>query len=567
MNYKERYNAWLNDKTFDAEFIKELKAIPEEELEECFYKELAFGTAGLRGINGAGSNRMNKYVIRRASQGYAMLLCSKDEKPTCAIAYDNRKYSRYFAMEAASVLAANGVKTYIFKELKPTPELSFTVIDKQCTGGIVCTASHNPPEYSGYKVYGRDGAQLSSDSAAQVSEFILRQNGFNDIKQMDFDEALNQGLIEWIEEDYDEKYLDGVRSELLHKETLGTQLKCTYTPLNGAGAKVMKKLFESLGLNDVRYVDEQMIPDPNFTTCPIPNPEDEKSFDLSKEYAKEFGAELLLASDPDADRIGCLARNKKGEYIKINGNQIGALIAYYLFSQKKNMPKNPCMVKSVVTSDLTEYIAKDYGIQTRETLTGFKNICGIIRKFDKQGKPDFIMGFEESYGYLVGTHCRDKDSLVSAMFLIDMAKFYKSQGKDLFDILDEIYDKYGYFKDDLIALVKPGKSGMEEIQDLMKKFRENFKDALKAYKLKEIHDFATLEILDLVSNEKTTIPEIKEKQNLLKFKMACGSWIACRPSGTEPKVKFYFCIKGKDKADANAKHKALKAIVEKFIEK
>ncbi len=565
MNYKERYQTWLNDKAFDDEFIAELKAIPENELEECFYKELAFGTAGLRGINGAGSNRMNKYVIRRATQGYAMLLCSKSEAPTCAIAYDNRRFSRYFALEAASVLAANGVKTYIFRELKPTPELSFTVIDKQCTGGIVCTASHNPPEYSGYKVYGKDGCQLSSDSAAKVSEFIMGQNGFNDIKQMDFDEAVNKGLIEWIEDDYDDKYLAGVMSELLHKETLNVALKSNYTALNGAGAKVMKKLFDSLGLTDVTYTEEQMLPDPEFTTCPIPNPEDEKSFDLSKEYGKKHGAELLIASDPDADRIGLLVRDKTGKYVKINGNQIGALIAYYLFSQKKNMPAQPCMVKSVVTSDLTDYIAKDFGVQTKSTLTGFKNICGIIRKFDKAGEPDFIMGFEESYGYLVGTHCRDKDSLVSAMFLIDMAKFYKSQGKTLFDVLDEIYAKYGYFKDDLIALVKPGKSGMEEIQHLMKKFRTSFKDELKAYQLQEIHDFATLDTLDVKTGEKSTIPEIKEEQNLLKFKMACGSWIACRPSGTEPKVKFYFCVRGENKADADNKHKELKAIVEQFI--
>lgn len=563
MNYRERYEAWLQDPSFDADFLEELKSIPEEELEERFYKELSFGTAGLRGINGAGSNRMNKYVIRRASQGYALYLNSISESPSCAIAYDNRRFSRFFAMESASVLAANGIKTYLFPELKPTPELSFTIIDKACTGGIVCTASHNPPEYSGFKVYGSDGCQLNSESAARVAEFILGQNGFSEIQQRDFEEAVQSGLIEWIDEAHDERFINAVKRELLHPETLQVELKSVYTPLNGAGAKVMQKLFASMGLNDVYFTEEQMIPDPNFTTCPVPNPEEEVSFELAKVYGKRHDAEILIATDPDADRIGTLVRNKDGEYVKINGNQIGALLAYYLFSQKKDMPKKPCLVKTVVTSDLTEYIAEDHQIQVRETLTGFKNICGIIREFDKAGEPDFIMGFEESYGYLVGTHCRDKDSFVSAMLLLDMAKFYKSQGKDLFDVLDEIYAKYGYFVDDLISLVKPGKAGMEEINKLMRRFREAFRHELAELGLKQIYDYQRSEILEVKTGERTKIDE--EESNVLKFRLDCGSWIAARPSGTEPKVKFYFCIMGRDEDEARSKHKQIKDIVETFI--
>lgn len=559
MNYKERYELWLNEKAFDDEFISELKAIPKEDLEEFFYKELEFGTAGLRGINGAGSNRMNKYVIRRASQGYAMYLCEKSNKPSCAIAYDNRRFSKYFAKEAASVLAANGVKTYLFEELRPTPELSFAVIEYKCTGGIVCTASHNPPEYSGYKVYGSDGCQLNTEDASKVSNYILGQNGFSDIKQIDFEEGLKDGLIEWINNDYDDEFVNAVSKQILHPETLNIDCKSVYTPLHGTGYIPMKKLMDKLGVKDMEYLEVQCKPDSEFTTSPVPNPEEEIAFDLSKEYGKKIGAELLCASDPDADRFGCMLLDKDGEYRKINGNQIGALLAYYLFSEKKDMPKNACLVKTIVTSDLTEYIAKDFGIQTRETLTGFKNICGIIREFEKTGEAEFVMGFEESYGYLVGTHCRDKDSFVATMFMLDMVKYYKSKDKSLFDILDEIYAKYGYFKDDLVSIKKPGKSGMEEIANMMVDFRSNYKDKFMDFGLKEVLDYQSLECLNLENGEKSKINE--EQTNALKFRFNDDSWLAIRPSGTEPKIKFYFCIRGENEADADKKHKELKAMV------
>ncbi len=562
MTYMEKYQEWLKEDNFDAEFLEELKSIPEAELEDRFYKELEFGTAGMRGINGAGSNRMNKYIVRRATQGYAMFLSSNSDNPSCAIAYDNRLFSKYFAMEAASVLAANGVKTYIFEELRPTPELSFTIRHLDCTGGIVCTASHNPPEYSGYKVYGDDGCQLNTTTAAEVSRLIAGQDGFSEIKIMDFETAVKEGKVEWIGAKVDRAFVDAVKSESIHPEAFAVEYKSVYTPLHGAGGKMMKMLFDDVGLKDVHYLESQMKVDPYFSTCKSPNPEDEAAFKLSIEKGKEIGAKLLVASDPDADRLGCLLMGDDGEYVKISGNQIGALMAYYVFGHKKNMPKEPCIVKSIVTSDLTNYIAEDFGVLYMDKLTGFKNICGVVREFDKNGRPDFVMGFEESYGYLVGTHCRDKDSLVSSMLLIEMAKYYHSQGKTLFDVLGEIYEKYGYFQDSMIALKKVGKSGVEEINAIMKKFRSSYKDSLKGDDLIEIYDYLKGEKLFVDTGKTEVIDE--EESNVLKYKFACGSWVALRPSGTEPKIKFYFSIRAKGKEEATDKMKKMQEKVMAF---
>lgn len=563
MNYRDKYQEWLNTKEFDEKFLEELKSIPENELEDRFYKELEFGTAGLRGINGAGSNRMNKYVVRRASQGYAEYLKSKSENPSCAIAYDNRLFSKFFGMEAASVLAANGVKTYIFEELRPTPELSFTVRELSCTGGIVCTASHNPPEYSGYKVYGEDGCQLNTDSARKVSEKINSQKGFSEIKILDFDSAVKSGLIKWICDDIDKKFIKAVKSQLINPEVLSEDYKSIYTPLHGTGGKIMKMLFDDINLNDVFYLEEQMEADPYFSTCKSPNPEDESAFELSIKKGKEVGAKLLVASDPDADRLGCLLLDENtGEYVKINGNQIGALLAYYLFNFKKNMPENPCIVKSIVTSDLTDYMAQDYNVLHVDKLTGFKNICGVVREFEKKGYPNFIMGFEESYGYLVGTHCRDKDSFVSAMLLIEMAKYYYSKQKTLFDVLDEIYKKYGYFQESMISLQKPGKTGVEEISNIMKKFRASFANHVLENHLCEVYDYQLSEKINVITGEKEKIDE--EKSNVLKYKFKCGSWIALRPSGTEPKIKFYFSVRGENKESAIIKTEKMQEQVMRF---
>lgn len=548
MNFREKYDEWLSEKNFDGEFIEELKSIPQEELEDRFYKELEFGTAGLRGINGAGSNRMNKYVVRRATQGYAMFLKAQSKTPSCAIAYDNRLYSKYFGMEAASVLAANGVKTYIFEELRPTPELSFAVRNLESTGGIVCTASHNPPEYSGYKVYGSDGCQLDTSGAAKVAELIMQQNGFSEILRMDFDEAVDQGLVEWIGKKIDDDFVSAVKKQQIHPEAMSYDFKSVYTPLHGTGGIMMKKLFDSVGIKDAHFLEAQVKVDPYFSTTKSANPEDEIAFELSVEKGREIGAKLLVASDPDADRLGCLLMDEAGEYKKINGNQIGALLAYYVFSEKTNLPSDPCIVKSIVSSDLTDYIADDYGVEHRETLTGFKNICGLVRTFEEQGGPSFVMGYEESYGYLVGTHCRDKDSLVAAMLLIEMAKYYNKLGKSLFDVLDDIYKKYGYFEEALISRTKPGKSGMEEIAGIMKKFRESYKEHLETRGLSEVYDYLSGEQLDINSGKVKAIKE--EKSNVLKYRFSSGSWLALRPSGTEPKIKFYFSVRAGDKAAA-----------------
>ncbi len=564
MNYLDKYHAWLEEKNFDDEFIAELKAIDEDDLEEFFYKELEFGTAGLRGINGAGSNRMNKYVIRRATQGYAQYLISKNpENPSCAIAYDNRRFSKFFSLESARVLAANGVKTYLYKELRPTPQLSFTVIEMKTTGGIVLTASHNPPEYSGYKVYGSDGAQLNTEEALKVSQEIQNQNGFSDIKIIDFEEGEKTGLIEWIPDEMDTKYIKAVEKSMIHQEVYKYDFKTLYTPLHGAGTHIMKKLFEDIDIPDANYLKLQMIPDPEFTTCKSPNPENVEAFKFSKIRGKEIGAKMLLASDPDADRLGLLLRNNENEYVKIDGNQIGALLAYYVFSEKEDLGKAPCLVKSIVSSSLTEKIATDHNVQFRDTLTGFKNICGLIRQFEKDGTPNFVMGFEESYGYLVGTHARDKDSFVSAMLMIEMAKFYASRGKTLFDVLDEIYQKYGYYKDHLIALKREGKSGMQEISDMMTRFRDSFIEKSEEKPVR-MQDFKISKEVDYVRGTEVEID--MESSNVLKYYFEDGSWFALRPSGTEPKIKFYFSANAKTEEAADDRLQRLLELVRSHMD-
>ncbi len=563
MNYLDKYKSWLNDKNFDEDFINELKNIPNEDIEEFFYKDLSFGTAGIRGINGAGSNRMSKYIIRKATQGYSNYLKSKNQNATCVIAYDNRKFSRFFAIESARVLTANGIKTYIYKELRPTPQLSYSVRELKTTGGIVLTASHNPPEYSGYKVYGEDGAQLSTQEALKVTNEIENQNGFNDIKIIDISDAENQNLLIWLDETMDNKYIDAVKESIIHKEAYAKPLTFLYTALNGTGAPIMKLLFENLNIKDVHYLDVQMNPDPDFTTCKNPNPESLDAFKLSIEKGKKVDAELLLATDPDSDRLGVLARDKNGVYQKIDGNQLGALLAYYLFSESKNLPKDACLIKTVVTSPLVEKIVKEYNAEFRDTLTGFKNVCGLIREFEKAGTPTFIMGFEESYGYSIGNHVRDKDAIVTAMLILEMAKFYKKDNKSLLDILEDIYKKYGYYKDHLIALQKPGKSGMEEIANIMSKFRNEFIN-LSDEKPVKIQDFKSQKEIELINGKETDINI--ESSNVLKYFFEDGSFIALRPSGTEPKIKFYFSTNRKTKIDAENRLNYLKSIVEKIID-
>lgn len=563
MDYRERYEAWLNEGYFDSEFREELKNMPEAEVEEAFYKELEFGTAGLRGINGPGSNRMNKYIIRRATQGYARYLKARAKnKPSCAIAYDNRLFSKAFAVESASVLCANGIKTYVFKNLRPTPELSFAVRELKTTGGIVLTASHNPPEYSGYKVYGDDGCQLDTESALELAKLIFDQDGFSEIKTMDLAEAEKEGLLEWLDESFDDKFINAITKQILHPESYAHPYKVVYTPLHGTGGELIKKLAAKVGIEDMAYLEEQMKPDPYFTTTKSANPEDEIAFEKSIELAEKVGAELIVASDPDADRLGIMVKNEDGIFEKINGNSIGALLAYYVFQFKKDMPEKPCIVKSIVTSDLTDYIAEDFGLQHFDTLTGFKNICGIIREFEANNGPNFVMGFEESYGYLVGTHARDKDSFVSAMLIIEMAKYYAKKGMSLFDVLEEIYKKYGYFSEHLVSIVRKGRSGLEEIKAAMDKFRASYSEELKSFGLAKIYDYKIGKIIDLETGEQTDIDE--ERQDCLKYRFKSGGWLALRPSGTEPKIKFYYSMRAESKAEAEDALKRLKESVTKF---
>lgn len=565
MKYLDKYKAWLDDKNFDEEFKKELREIPKEELEDRFYKDLEFGTAGLRGINGAGSNRMNKYIISKVSQAYADFLIKEDKNASCIIAYDNRRYSKTFAKLAASTLAANGVRVEIFSELRATPELSFSIRYKNFTGGIVMTASHNPPEYSGYKVYGSDGAQLSEEGTRKIAELMEKQDGFSNIKNKDFNEAIEENLIKWVDKEYDDAYLEAIKVQQIHKEAKNVKFPFIYTALNGAGAYIMRRLFSELGHKDANYVEEQMIADPEFTTCKEPNPESEKAFEYAIKMADEKSIDFLLASDPDADRLGAMCRKKDGNFQKIDGNQLGILFANYLIEEKKNMPDKPVIVRSLVTANYVDRICKANSIDLEVAHTGFKNICGLIRKFEADKSKNFIYGFEESYGYLIGDHCRDKDSIVSAMMLVEMAKYYKSKSKTLFMVLDEIYQKYGYTKDKLISLTKPGKSGMEEIQEIMRNFEKDFAKEQDYSKLTRFENFREEKVYIYQDGEEVNIEKTSlAKANTLKFYFDDSSWFAIRPSGTEPKIKFYFAVFASDKDSLDEKMEKFTNYIVKF---
>ncbi len=535
MHYTEIYQKWLVDEAFDDDFRAELAALDDEkEIEDRFYKALSFGTAGMRGIIGAGRNRINKYNIRKASQGYADYLLSKDSKATCVIAHDNRRFSDFFAREAAAVFAANGIKTYLFNELRSTPELSFAIRHLSTTGGVVVTASHNPPEYSGYKVYGDDGAQLMPDEADKVSQAVDSITDFATIRYLDFDQAQAKGLVKYVGREVDDAYLAAVQKQIIRPKAYAEPMKITYSPLHGAGGMIVKCLMKALDVKDMHFVEAQMVPDSEFPTVKQPNPEEVQAFNLSIEKGKKVGAELLLASDPDADRVGVMVKIEDG-YQKLDGNQVGALLTHYVLSSKHDIPVDAIMVKTVVTSDLGFRIAEAYGVEHDETLTGFKFIGDKIKHYQSDNSHTFVLGYEESYGYLVGTHARDKDAVVTIMLLVEMAKYYKSLGMTLLDVLEKIYQKYGYFKDKLISKVLKGKTGMEQMQKIISAFRTA--DKIGDLEIVKVSDYLISETRDLKTNSKTPIDQ--PKSNVLKYYISDQSWFALRPSGTEPKLKFY----------------------------
>lgn len=546
MNYKDKYNEWLENDYFDAKTREELLSIIDEnEIEDRFYQDLKFGTAGLRGKIGAGTNRMNKYTVSMATQGLAQTIINKGQEAMdrgVAIAYDVREFSDEFAEIAARVLAANGIKVYLFDGIRTTPKLSFTVRRLKTISGIVVTASHNPREYNGYKVYWEDGAQILDDIANEIMGEIDSIANFSDIKLMDLDTALENGLITYIGKEIDDEY-NQIIVDMAINEDIDKDIRVVYTPLNGTGNIPVRRVLSDRGFTNIFVVPEQEKPDFNFTTVGYPNPEDPKAFDYSIKYGKEKNADILIATDPDCDRIAMMIKDNSGEYVFLNGNQTGALIVHYILSQRfknGNLPKNSAIVKSIVTGDLGKVIAKKYGVETFETLTGFKYICEKANEFEETGENTFIMGYEESIGYTYGTHVRDKDAVVTAMIIVEMAAYYKKKNKNLLEVLAALYEEFGHYNERLISVVLEGLEGSKRIGRMMDYFRENPLQTIGDLNLERKIDY----LLDETGNSKSDV---------LKYYLDDGSWYAIRPSGTEPKIKLYIYSKGKNKEESEVK--------------
>lgn len=553
MDYREKYEQWLSDSYFDEETRAELSAIAgdEGEIKERFYKDLEFGTAGLRGIIGAGTNRLNIYTVRKATQGLANYIKKKGmEKQGVAVAYDSRRMSPEFADEAALCLAANGIKAYVFESLRPTPELSYAVRQLGCAAGINITASHNPPEYNGYKVYWEDGAQITPPHDKGIMDEVKAVTDFGMVRTMDLAAAKEAGLYETIGSEIDDSYIAELKKQVLHQDAIdavGKELKIVYSPLHGTGNIPARRVLKELGFENVYVVKEQELPDGNFPTVSYPNPEAEEAFELGLKLAREVDADLVLATDPDADRLGVYVKDaRSGEYKVLTGNMSGCLLADYEIGQRRaaqgELPEDGYLIKTIVTSNLADAIAKGYGIGLIEVLTGFKYIGQQILGFETSGKGEYLFGFEESYGCLIGTHARDKDAIVATMALCEAAAYYKTQGKTLWDAMLDMYEKYGYYKDGIQSITMKGIEGLQKIQEIMDTLRKNPPREVGGYKVLKARDYLTGEIKDLESGEVTGtgLPE----SNVLYYELENDVWLCVRPSGTEPKVKFYYGIKG-----------------------
>ena len=561
MDYKEVYEQWIANPYFDEATKEELKSTAEDEneIKERFYMDLEFGTAGLRGIIGAGTNRMNIYVVRRATQGLANYIAKVDKKSQgVAIAYDSRHMSPEFAQEAALCLAANGIKAYIFETLRPTPELSFAVRHLGCVAGINVTASHNPPEYNGYKVYWEDGAQITPPHDSGIMGEVKAISDWNTVKTMDKAEAEKAGLFEVIGKEVDDAYMAELKKQVIHMDAIqaeGKNLKIVYTPLHGTGNIPARRILKELGFENVYVVKEQELPDGDFPTVSYPNPEAAEAFELGLKLAKEVDADLVLATDPDADRLGVRVKDKNGEYHDLTGNMSGCLLANYEISQRKavngSLPEDGALIKTIVTTNLADAIAKGYGVKLIEVLTGFKFIGQQILGFEKSGKGSYLFGFEESYGCLIGTYARDKDAIVATMALCEAAAYYKTQGKTLWDAMIEMYEQFGYYKDDIKAVTMKGIEGLQKIQDIMNSLRQNPPAEFAGHKVVAVRDYKADTIKNLETGEVT--PTGLPNSNVLYYELTNDAWVCVRPSGTEPKVKFYYGVKGTSLADADEK--------------
>ena len=561
MDYREIYEQWLANPYFDEATKEELKGISEDEneIKERFYMDLEFGTAGLRGIIGAGTNRMNIYVVRKATQGLANYIAKVDKKAQgVAIAYDSRHMSPEFAEEAALCLAANGIKAYIFESLRPTPELSFAVRHLGCVAGINVTASHNPPEYNGYKVYWEDGAQITPPHDSGIMGEVKSISDWNTVKTMDKAEAEKAGLFQVIGKEVDDAYMAELKKQVIHMDAIekeGKNLKIVYTPLHGTGNIPARRILKELGFENVYVVKEQELPDGDFPTVSYPNPEAAEAFELGLKLAKEVDADLVLATDPDADRLGVRVKDKNGEYHDLTGNMSGCLLANYELSQRKavngSLPEDGALIKTIVTTNLADAIAKGYGVNLIEVLTGFKFIGQQILGFENSGKGSYLFGFEESYGCLIGTYARDKDAIVATMALCEAAAYYKTQGKTLWDAMIEMYEQFGYYKDAIQSVTMKGIEGLQKIQEIMNSLRQNPPAEFAGHKVTAVRDYKADTITDVATGavKPTGLPN----SNVLYYELTDDAWVCVRPSGTEPKVKFYYGVKGTSLADADEK--------------
>lgn len=574
MGFMEEYKFWLENDYFDQKTKEELKGIEgnNSEIEDRFYKDLEFGTGGLRGVIGAGTNRMNIYTVRKATQGLANFIKKQGgEKKGVAIAYDSRFMSPEFADVAALCLAANGIKAYVFDELRPTPELSFALRTLGCISGIVVTASHNPPEYNGYKVYWEDGAQVTAPKDKEIINEVKAVTDYADVLTMDKEAAVAAGLYQVIGSEIDDAYMVELKKQIIHPEVIqemADDIKIVYTPFHGTGNKPVRRVLSELGFKHVYVVPEQELPDPEFTTLDYPNPEDPKAFTLALKLAKEKHADIVMATDPDADRLGIYALDtKSGEYVPFTGNMSGMLIAEYILRERTatgTMPANPAMVKTIVTTNMADPIAADYHVKLIEVLTGFKYIGEQIKLFEETGSNNYVFGLEESYGCLAGTHARDKDAVVAVMCLCEVAAWCKKHGQTLWDKMVELYEKYGYFKEDLYTITLKGIDGSKQIGEMMDKLRKNPPAEFGDLKVINVRDYATGITKELATGKEspTGLPE----SNVLYFDLTNDSWCCARPSGTEPKIKFYMGVKGTSLEDAKARNEKLteelKAVIE-----
>ncbi|EAE7734678.1 phospho-sugar mutase [Listeria monocytogenes] len=575
MNWQEEYQKWVANDKLDSALRKQLTNMEanEKELEDSFYRNMEFGTAGMRGVLGVGTNRMNIYTIRKASLGLAQFVAENGEeakKRGIVIAYDPRHMSREFAFESATVLGHHGVKSYVFDALRPTPELSFAVRHLNAFGGIVITASHNPPEYNGYKIYGEDGGQMPPTGASAVIDYINAVEDIFSVEVANQEVLIENGLLEVISEKVDRPYLEKLKEVIVNKELVqerGEDLKIVFTPLHGTGGILGVPALESVGFTNIVKVDEQFVNDPDFGTVKSPNPENREAFLLAIEYGKKFGGDILVGTDPDADRLGVAVRNLDGEYEVLSGNQIGAIILHYLLKQKKaqnELPANAAVLKSIVTSNLGTEIAKHYGAEMIEVLTGFKFIAEQIKHFEETGKHTFEFGYEESNGYMVKPFTRDKDAIQAVLAIAEVALVSKVEGRTLLEDLDQIYDEFGYYNEDLVSLTLSGKDGSRRIKEITSGFREQLPTSMGGFLVERVEDYLRSETT-WVATGKTEAIHLPTA-DVIKCYFEDGSWFCLRPSGTEPKIKFYFSIRGESKEESTAKLEKVKADLMQHIE-